>query len=409
MHSPKHRSMSNRWYNNIGPATLIAAAFIGPGTVTVCSLAGATHGYTLLWALTLSIIATIVLQEMSARLGIITQKGLGESIRSEISQPIAKAIAIVLVLAAIILGNAAYEAGNISGAVLGSSIWEGMDTTNIKRITTFFIGLTAFLFLWLGNYKWLEKILITLVLIMSVSFVIAALLSKPDIVSLMEGAFIPSMPDDSILTVIGLVGTTVVPYNLFLHAALVKEKWSGEESLGAVRKDLYISIILGGLVSMCIIIVATNTQGEITNAVTMAQGLEMSIGSSAKYLIGTGLLAAGITSAITAPLAAAYAAKGILGWDIGMKDIKFRAIWISILLIGIVFSILGYKPITIIKIAQVSNGILLPIIATYLLWIVNRKNLMGQYVNSFWQNILGFIIILVTIILASKTLWSVFG
>lgn len=399
----------SRWYNNIGPATLVAAAFIGPGTVTICSLAGATHGYTLLWALTLSIVATIILQEMSARLGIITQRGLGESIRSEISAPIAKSAAVVLVLTAIILGNAAYEAGNISGAVLGSSVLPSLDTPTIKKIITIIIGLIAFVFLWIGKYKWLEKLLIALVLTMSISFVIAAIMSRPDIVGILQGAFIPSTSDQSLLTIIGLIGTTVVPYNLFLHASLVKEKWNKPEDLAAVRKDIYISIVLGGLVSMAIVIVATNSQGEIENTVDMARGLESSLGPFAKYLVGIGLLAAGITSAITAPLAAAYAAKGIMGWEDDLRNNKFRLIWIFILTIGVVFSLIGWKPVTVIKIAQVANGILLPVIACYLLWIVNRKGLMGKYINTTIQNILGVLIIIITLVLGCKILWSVLG
>ena len=109
--------MIRNWFKNIGPGPLVAAAFIGPGTVTVCTIAGVTHGFTLLWAMLLSIIATIVLQEMSARLGVISQKGLSEVIRTEISNPFFKILAVVLILSAIVIGNAAYEAGNISGGV----------------------------------------------------------------------------------------------------------------------------------------------------------------------------------------------------------------------------------------------------------------------------------------------------
>ena len=99
--------MIKKWFKNIGPGPLVAAAFIGPGTVTLCTLAGVNFGYTLLWAMVLSIIATIVLQEMSARLGIISQKGLSEIIRSEIKHPVFKALSILLILSAIVIGNAA--------------------------------------------------------------------------------------------------------------------------------------------------------------------------------------------------------------------------------------------------------------------------------------------------------------
>src|SRR5210317_2029493 len=96
-----------KWFSQIGPATLIAAAFIGPGTVTLCSIAGVNFGYQLLWAMLLSIGATIILQEMSARLGLISQKGLSEILRQEIKQPLIRTGAIILVLSAIIIGNAA--------------------------------------------------------------------------------------------------------------------------------------------------------------------------------------------------------------------------------------------------------------------------------------------------------------
>ncbi|MGB5364374.1 MAG: divalent metal cation transporter, partial [Aureibaculum sp.] len=111
--------MIKKWFKNIGPGTLVAAAFIGPGTVTLCTLAGVNFGFTLLWAMVLSIIATIVLQEMAARLGIISQKGLSEVIRGEIKNPLARKVTIILILSAIVIGNAAYEAGNISGGILG--------------------------------------------------------------------------------------------------------------------------------------------------------------------------------------------------------------------------------------------------------------------------------------------------
>ena len=104
---------------SIGPGTWVTAAFIGPGTVTVCTLAGVQFGYTLLWALIISVIACVILQEMAARLGVVTQKGLSEILTSQFENEIAKNALIILILSAIAIGNAAYEAGNISGGVLG--------------------------------------------------------------------------------------------------------------------------------------------------------------------------------------------------------------------------------------------------------------------------------------------------
>ena len=163
-----------KFFKNIGPGPLVAAAFIGPGTVTLCTIAGVNFGYALLWAMVLSIVATVVLQEMSARLGIVTQKGLSEIIRTEIKNPIFKFLTILLVLSAIVAGNAAYEAGNITGGVLGLETVIGNPVLVIGDFSfntlSIIIGVIAFVLLYLGNYKILERALIGLVVLMSFAF-----------------------------------------------------------------------------------------------------------------------------------------------------------------------------------------------------------------------------------------------
>jgi manganese transport protein len=399
-------------FKNIGPGTLVAAAFIGPGTVTLCTLAGVNFGFNLLWAMLLSIIATIVLQEMAARLGIISQKGLSEVIREEIKSPFLKQCITILILSAVVVGNASYEAGNISGGILGLESVLGKYRMAIGTISinlmSLLIGFIAFTLLYIGNYKFLEKALISLVLLMSVSFIATAILTKPNLLEVLNGMFVPRFPERSILTIIGLVGTTVVPYNLFLHASLVKERWHKKEDLSFARKDTIISIILGGLVSMAIIISAAAIKTtDISNAADLAEGLAPLYGDFATYFMALGLFAAGITSAITAPLAAAYVAKGCLGWSGGLKSKKFRFVWFAILFLGVLFSSIGIKPIEIIKFAQVANGILLPIIAGILLWIVNKKSVLGNFVNSKIQNILGFFILVIAIFLGVKGILKV--
>ncbi|MFT5103235.1 MAG: manganese transport protein [Candidatus Latescibacterota bacterium] len=400
------------FFKNIGPGTLIAAAFIGPGTVTVCTIAGVTYGFTLLWAMLLSIFATIVLQEMAARLGLVYGKGLAETVKNEIKSPLLKWLAIGLILAAILIGNAAYEAGNISGGVLGLQTVFGDSTIALGGVSLsifpIIIGLIASVLLYIGNYKVIERALVSLVILMSLSFVCTAILTKPDILAVLKGLFIPRIPEAGWLTIIGLVGTTVVPYNLFLHASLVKEKWTGKEALGLARKDLYVSIALGGIVSIAIIISAAAIQsGEVQNASDLAKGLEPLFGKLSKYFLSIGLFAAGVTSAITAPLAAAYVAKECFGWQSGLKTAKFRGVWAFILLLGVVLSSIGIKPIEIIKFAQVANGLLLPVIAGFLLWIMNRKAVLGNYTNSKIQNILGILILVTTVILGAKSLIKV--
>ena len=402
-----------KWFDNIGPGPLVAAAFIGPGTVTLCSIAGLDYGFSLLWALVLSVFATIVLQEMSARLGIISKKGLSEVIRNEIHNPVLKKVIITLILSAIVIGNAAYEAGNISGGVLGLEAVFGENIINLYDLNikpySILLGAIAFALLYVGNYKIIERSLIFLVIIMSVSFIATAIITRPDLMDLLHGLLIPKFPKGSILIVIGLIGTTVVPYNLFLHASLVKEKWHNESDLKFARNDTVIAIALGGIVSMCIVISAASLQIEsINNAADLAKGIEPLFGASSKYILAIGLFSAGITSAITAPLAASYVAAGCLGGSISLKSKKFRFVWMLILLAGVISSSLGIKYIEIIKFAQITNGILLPIIAGFLIWIVNKESVLGKYINSKWQNVTGLAILLITLFLGLKSLLKVF-
>lgn len=389
-----------------GPSTLVTAAFIGPGTLTVCTISGANFGYTLLWVLLFATISTIILQEMAARLGLITQQGLGEAIRSQISHPLLKTLSIALVFTAIIVGNAAYEAGNISGAVLGISGVAG-ESSDWALI----IGAMSFGILFIGKFKIIECILIGLVIIMSFVFIVTAFVVKPDFSQMLSGLFVPSFNSDNQLAILALIGTTVVPYNLFLHASSVSQKWKSPDQLSDLRRENRVAIGLGGLISMAIVVTSAATLfgSGISNMSQMAVQLEPLLGSWAKYFLAIGLFAAGISSSITAPLAAAYTAKGIFGWQGDARSLKFRLIWIFILVIGTVFSMLGYKPIQVIQVAQVANGILLPIIVFFLVYINNKKSLLGQYINKPWQNALAILVILVSLVISFRSLNSVFN
>lgn len=394
-------------WRNIGPGVLIAAAFIGPGTVTVCTLAGVQFGYSLLWALLLAMIAAIVLQEMAARLGIVTQKGLALNIREAIGIPWIRIVVIGLILAAIVLGNMAYEAGNIGGGVLGL---EALFGTSASGIYPWIIGALAFLLLYIGSYKTLEKVFVFLVILMSLSFLITAAITLPNLIEVGKGLLLPSTPSESIVTIIALIGTTVVPYNLFLHASLVREKWRGAAALQEARRDTLITIFLGGVVSMAIVVAAAAIPGkEVNSAMDLARGLEPLYGSAARYGMGIGLFAAGITSAITAPLAAAFVAANCLGWSTDMRRPRFRAVWILVLLVGVLTLTLDFKPIQVIRFAQVANGILLPLVALFLIWVVNRPKLMGYTRNTRGQNFLALLILGLILVLAIKSIFKVFG
>ena len=159
---------------------------------------------------------------------------------------------------------------------------------------------------------------------------------------------------------------------------------------------------------MCVIISAAAIQTQdIVNAADLAKGLEPLFGRFSKYFLSLGLFAAGITSAITAPLSAAFVAAGCLGWSSDMTTKKFRAVWMIILISGVVCSSLGIKPIEIIKFAQVANGILLSVVAGFLIWIVNRRSVLGRHKNSLYQNIFGAVVLVVTVFLGVKSILKV--
>ncbi|RKY86642.1 divalent metal cation transporter, partial [candidate division KSB1 bacterium] len=381
-----------------GPGTVIAAAFIGPGTVTTCSVAGLKFGYSLLWAMMFSVFATIILQEMSSRLGLIGQIGLGTAIRKKYVSRIEKLLMMILVISALGIGCAAYESGNISGAALGIEAITGMPV----NILSLFVGILAFLLLWRGKYKIIESFLVSLVVIMGFTFIIASIVIKPDFSGIIKG-LVPAFDKDSLYVSIGLIGTTVVPYNIFLHASIVRNKWKNPESLNDCRKDLIFSIILGGIISSAIIVTSAEAffgSGiKFENAGQMAVQLQPLLGTWSKWFFATGLFAAGVSSAITAPLAASFAISEILGWSTNLKSIKLRFIWIVVLLTGVVFSVIGFKPIPLILFAQVTNGLLLSVIAVVLILVVNDKKLLRENANSKIQNLFGIIVVLIAFFL----------
>lgn len=387
---------------SMGPGAIITASFIGPGTVTTATRAGAGFGYAILWAVVFSIIATIVLQEMSARLGVVSKKGLGEAIHDQFKQPLLKFASIWLVIISIGVGCAAYISGDLMGTSLGVST-----LTNIPaQIVSPFIGI-AILFLGLsGSYKLIEKLMIFLVIVMSVTFITTMVVVKPDIGAVFAGAFIPTIPTGSIIIIIALVGTTVVPYNFFIHSSMVQERWTQVSDLKEARWDTIISICIGGLITAAVLITAASTMMgmEVTSVADLSVQLEPLFGSWAKVFIAIGIFAAGFSSAIASPLGAAVAISSVLKWEGGMKNKKFKMVFSGVIVIGIITSAIGFSPLDVLLAAQALNGILLPIVAVYLFVIMNNKQLLGDQRNSTLLNIIGAIVILIAIFLGGYSL-----
>lgn len=399
-------------FRAIGPGALTAAAFIGPGTVTTATLAGAGFGYTLVWALVFATIAAIILQEMAARLGVVSRLGLGEAVmrQFESSQVMKWAIG-ALIIAALFVGNAAYEGGNIAGAVLG--IEAALPGVASRSILSAAVAILAAAILLFGGYRIIEKVLIAAVLLMSLSFAAALIIIGPDWRALAQGAVIPSIPLGALPIVLGLIGTTIVPYNLFLHAAAARKRWAGAENLGDARFDARLSIGAGGVVSILVLATAAASLFgvgiEVANAGDMARQLEPAFGAGATYLLALGLFAAGLSSAITAPLATGFAAAELFGFKSEPTSLKFRLVSGAVLLIGALVAMTGARPIEIILFAQIANGVLLPVIAVFLLYVANSRKILGAHANGLLANIAGIAVTLIAAALGIRGILRALG
>jgi Mn2+/Fe2+ NRAMP family transporter len=376
--------------------SIIAAAFIGPGTVTTCASAGASYGYVLLWALTFSTIATLVLQEASARVAIVSGLSLGQAIRQQYFGTKRGVLVLALVVGAIIFGCAAYETGNILGAVNGAALALGWS----PKILTLVIGALAGFILFIGAPRTVAYLLSITVALMGVAFLITALMLKPPLWPLLRGSWLPSLPFGSGLLVLGLVGTTVVPYNLFLGSGI-----AAGQSLSQMRFGLAVSVILGGVISMGIVVVGAAIHG-VFNFDTLSLALSQQLGDWARLFFAIGLFAAGFSSAITAPLAAAITASNLFEkegetlW--GRRDWRYRAVWLGILLTGVGFGLSGVRPIPAIILAQALNGIVLPFAAIFLMLVVNDRAVTGETnLNGRFSNLIMAAVVAAAILLGA--------
>lgn len=384
--------------SKFGPGFLVAAAFIGPGTVTTATLAGASYGYSLIWVVLIAIFAAIVLQEMVGRFSLSVKIDVATALVQLTKHQWLKHGFQILAFLAIIVGCAAYEAGNIIGGSLGLNIITGVP----KYLWIILISLTAIILLWWRNYKLIEKFLISLVVIMGISFFITALIVKPDFSGIIKG-FIPGVPEKSMLLVLALLGTTVVPYNLFLHSSTILKKWKDKNDIPWMRADAYLSIGLGGVITVSIIVTAAAAyflQGmAIKSPADLSLQLAPLYGQLAKIFLGIGFFSAGLSSAITAPYAAAWTASGLFGWK--EDSWKFRGIFSVVILFGAAVSIFALKPLHMIVIAQVTNALLLPIVSLFVIYLLNKKET-GEYKNTILQNILFVIVFLIIVLINLK-------
>ncbi len=375
--------------------SIISAAFIGPGTVTTAAKAGTDFGLPLLWALTFATIACLTLQEAAARLTISSGMNLGQAIALQSENAKRKTLIPVLVLICILSGTAAYQTGNLLGAIAGINLL--FDSPSWLMVLV--LGLMAGVLLMVPSVKVIARILGGIVAVMGIVFLVSAISIKPPLADLLRGMTHPVLPVNrgGGLLVLGLIGTTVVPYNLFLGSDLSKG-----QSLKEMRSGLTVAVILGGIISMAVLVTGSSMSGVFTFE-GLANSLTNHIGKLGYLVLGVGLFAAGFTSAVTAPLASAVTVRSLFGhtkpelWKDG--SLRFRMIWISILILGMGFGMAGFKPIPVIIIAQALNGLILPLIAVFLFITVNNKGIMRGSLNRMPGNVLMTAVVYITMII----------
>ncbi len=395
--------------------SVISAAFIGPGTVTTATKAGVYYHYDLMWTMVFSVFACLLLQEASARIAIFSGLNLGEAIAKHFENKSSKYIVYTLVIGAIILGSAAYETGNILGSVEGL----GFIFNSIPKVYfVLMIGILAFFAFRMKSIRTISQILGGFVYLMGIAFIITALSVENDTTQMLHGIFVPTIPDTpgAGILILGIIGTTVVPYDLFLGSGIVDKT----QTISEARLGLSIAIILGGFISMAIMTVGSSISSGLDadairnldfNFKLMKSGLYLNsyINDYGLYIFGFGMFAAGFTSAITAPLASAITARSIFNkkpekWT--SKSFYFQLVAVGILLVGVTFGILQVKPVPAIILAQAFNGLILPFVSIFMLLIINNPDVMKEKINSHLSNILLSAVVWVTLLIGIINLFK---
>jgi Mn2+/Fe2+ NRAMP family transporter len=392
----------------LGPGFITANVDNDPGGIMTYSQGGAQFGYQLLWTLIPTTIALIVVQEMAARMGAVTGKGLSDLIREEFGLRATFFTMIVLGLA---------DFGNIISEFAGLA--SGMGIFGISKYIVVPIGaLLVWTLIVRGKYKPVEKILIFASLIYF-TYPISAFLAKPDWDLALKQTFVPTLSSDPqyLILIVGLIGTTITPWMQFYLQAAVVEKGVDNRHYGLCRLDVIVGCIVTDVIAFFIVVACGATinhspNHDITDVAQAATALAPFAGKFAAILFAVGLVNAALLSAAILPLATSYNICEGLGFESGI-DKRFSEApifyWLYTLLIlgGAAFVLIPRLPLLkFILFSQVANGILLPFVLVYMLLLVNRPRLMGAFKNKPWQNVIAWGTAVIMIVLTAALIYN---
>lgn len=385
----------------MGPGIITANVDNDAGGITTYSVCGAHFGYALVWSLVPILVALVIIQEMSNRMGVVTGKGLADLIREEFGVKITFYAMIVLILAN--LGNAMAEFAGIAAA---------SELFGISKYIS--VPLCAFFVWWIvlkGNYKSVEKIFLG-ACIFYISYVLSGFLAKPDWGQVFNESVRPAfkMNKEFLFMLIGVVGTTIAPWMQFYQQASVVEKGVKLSEYKYSKLDTIVGGFVVNIIAFFIIVVCAATlfkQGiRIETAKDAAIALKPLAGNYCYLLFAFGLFNASLFAASILPLSTAYSVCEGMGWDTGVNKRfreapQFYSLYAGIIVISAVIMLLPNVPlIHIMLISQVANGILLPFILIFMVLLVNNKRLMGEHTNSRFDNLVCWTVVTVMILLS---------
>jgi Mn2+/Fe2+ NRAMP family transporter len=380
-----------RWLAVLGPGLIATSAGNDAGGIATYSQAGAKFGYELIWVMVILTVSFGVVQEMCARLGAATGRGLLDLIRERFG--IAWALFAVVV---ILIANGGVTVSEFVG------IGAAMELLGVSKYVAIPLGAILIWYLVIfGSYANVEKILLAMTLVFF-AYPIAAFMAHPDWREVARGAFIPTIPSDPayIFLVVGLLGTTITPYiQIFQQSSLV-EKGVARRHYGLERIDAYVGAVFSNLMAISMIIATAATlyvvgQRDIQTAADAARALEPVVGNAATVLFGIGLLGATLLAGAVLPLATAYAVSEAFGVPKGVNlDFRrgkvFFSLFTALIVIGVVLALIPNVPVMKLLVGvQVLNGLLLPIILVFILLLINDKRLTGNLKNNRRNNVLG--------------------
>jgi NRAMP (natural resistance-associated macrophage protein)-like metal ion transporter len=384
----------------LGPGIITGSVDNDAGGITTYSVAGATYGYNILWTLVPALVVLIVIQEMNARMGIVTGKGLADLIRENAGVKVTFFIFIGLILADI--GNTTTEFAGVAGSMeaLGVS----------KYISVPLSAIAVWLLVVKGNYKTSEKIFLIFSLFL-LSYVASAILGKPDWGSIGHAMVHPDAKFDFryLTMVIGIVGTTIAPWMQFYMQSSVIEKGLQMKDYRYTIWDVVIGACITVVVAFFIIVACAATlhvKGiSIGEAKDAAVALGPLAGKAASVIFAAGLFVASIFSATILPLATAFYVCEAFGFEAGIDKSwkeapQFYTLFTAIILVSAGIILLPRAPLIEITIwSQVINGVLLPVVLISMLLIINKKEVMGEHVNKTVGNAIGWTTALVLLVM----------